>query len=131
MLFLLVSNYNSDGFRGFRKDSYDYTAMSKSSFPASNTTAATSPTASSIAMSKLSSSSSAPTSPAEALALEGLKDVDICQHKGITEVLEAINLRSDKLTAGQRSQMPCHSFSLLLPPSPRRAIPKESLASPS
>ncbi len=31
----------------------------------------------------------------------------------------------------QRSQMPCHSFSLLLPPSPRRAIPKESLASPS
>jgi hypothetical protein len=78
--------------------------MSKSSSLASNTTAATSPTASSIAMSRSSSLSSAPTSPAEALDLEGLKDVNICQHKGITQVLDAINLQSDKLIAGESNQ---------------------------
>jgi hypothetical protein len=78
--------------------------MSKSSSSASNTTAATSPTASSIAMSRSSSSSSAPTSLAEALALEGFKHIDICQHKGIAQVLEAINLQSDKLIAGDSNQ---------------------------
>jgi poly(3-hydroxybutyrate) depolymerase len=78
--------------------------MSKSLSLASNTTAATSPTASSIAMSRSSSSSSAPISPAEALALGGLKDVDLCQHKGIAQVLEAINLQSDKLVAGDSNQ---------------------------
>jgi hypothetical protein len=55
-------------------------------------------------MSRSSSSSSAPTSPAEALTLEGLKDVDICQYKGIVQVLEAINLQSDKLIAGDSNQ---------------------------
>jgi hypothetical protein len=78
--------------------------MSKSSSLASNTTAATSPTASSIAMSRSLSLSSAPTSLAEALALEGFKHVDICQCKGIAQVLEAINSQSDKLMAGVSNQ---------------------------
>jgi len=78
--------------------------MSKSSSPASNTTAATSPTASSIAMSRSPSSSSASASPAEVLALEGLRNVDICQLKDITQVLKAINLRADKLIAGESKQ---------------------------
>jgi hypothetical protein len=86
------------------KNSYAYTAMSKSSSSASNTTAATSPTASSIAMSRSSSSSSAPTSLAEALALEGFKHIDICQYKGIAQVLEAINSQSDELISGASSQ---------------------------
>ena len=76
--------------------------MSRSSSLASNATAAT--TASSIAMSISSSSSSAPTSPAEALALEGLKGVNICQHEGIAQVLDAIDLQSDKLIAGDSNQ---------------------------
>jgi hypothetical protein len=87
-----------------RKNNYAYIAVSKSSSPASNTTTATLPTASSIAISSSLSSSSAPTSPAEALALEGLKDVNICQYKSIAQVLKAINLQSDKLIAGDSNQ---------------------------
>jgi hypothetical protein len=86
-----------------RKNSYAYIAMSRSSSSASNKTAATSP-ASSIAMSRSSSSSSAPTSIAEALELEGLTEVDICQYKGIAQVLEAINLQSDELISGASKQ---------------------------
>ena len=86
-----------------RKNSSAF-AMSKSASPASNTTAATSPTASSIAMSRSPSSSSASASPAEVLALEGLRNVDICQLKDITQVLKAINLRADKLIAGESKQ---------------------------
>src|SRR6266576_2852482 len=87
-----------------RKNSSAYIAMSKSSSPASNTTALTSPAASSIAMSRSSSLSSTPTSPAVALALEGLEHVDICQLNDIEHVLEAINLQSDKLIAGVSNQ---------------------------
>jgi hypothetical protein len=86
------------------KNSYAYTAMSKSSSLASNITAATSPTASSIAMSRSLSLSSAPTSLAEALALEGFKHADVCQYKGTAQILEAINSQSDELISGASSQ---------------------------
>ncbi len=70
----------------------------------SKSSSATSPTATSIAMSGSSSSSSAPTCPAEALALEGLRDVNIFQHKSIAQVREAINLQSNKLIAEDSNQ---------------------------
>jgi len=92
----LVNNYNSNGFRGFGKEEQLCLFCDvESPSPDSNTTAATS-------MSSSSSSSSAFTSPAEALALEGLDGVDICQPKDIANVLKAINLQADKLIAGDK-----------------------------
>jgi hypothetical protein len=55
-------------------------------------------------MSTSSSSASVPVSPAEALALEGLEHVDICQLNEIADVLKAIDLQSNKLIAGVSNQ---------------------------
>ena len=81
------------------KGSCAYLRLAASSSQASDITAATSPTASSIA-----SPSSAPTSLAEALALEGLEHIDIYQPKNITQILEAIKSQADKLVAEKSSQ---------------------------
>lgn len=67
-------------------------------------TAATLLKASFTATPRLSSSSSTPLSLAETLALEGLEHVNICQPNDIVQVLEAINLQSDKLIAGVSNQ---------------------------
>ena len=87
------------------KGSCGYLRLATSSSLASDTTTVTSLTASSIASPFI-----APTSLAEALALEGLKHIDICQPKNTAQILEAINLQADKLMAEDSNQQ-CLVFS--------------------